>query len=160
MKMKNSTNKFLTIAVIILLLANIALVAFLVMGKNKKSQSGHGKSPIDKMVNELGMDEVQKKQFDSLRSAHFATIRPLFDSIRATRQSLFNLIREENLDDSLVTDYSGKIAERQMMADKLTVNHFRQIRKMFIGENLKKFDEMVQKMLQRGKRDSANKKEK
>lgn len=159
--MKNSTNKFLTIAVVILLIANIALVAFMVMGKNKKPHSGSGgKSPIDKMVNELGMDDTQKKEFESLRKAHFATIRPLFDSIRLTRQSLFNLIKEETINDSLVTVYTNKIAERQIMADKLTVNHFRQIRKMFTGDNLKKFDEMVQKMLQRGKRDSANKKEK
>lgn len=158
--MKNSTNKFLTIAVVFLLLANIALVAFMVMGKNKKPPTGRGKSPIDTMVNELGMDKAQKSEFDSLRKEHFATIRPLFDTIRATRQALFNLIKEETINDSLVTVYTNKIAERQTMADKLTVNHFRQIRKMFTGENLKKFDEMVQKMLQRGKRDSANKKEK
>ena len=159
--MKNSTNKFLTIAVVFLLIANIALVAFMVMGKNKKPMTREGgKAAFEKMVNELGMNEVQKKEFDSLRDAHFATIRPLFDTIRATRQSLFNLIKEENVNDSLVTVYTTKIAERQTLADKLTVNHFRQIRKMFSGDNLKKFDVMVQKMLQRGKRDSANKKEK
>ncbi len=159
--MKNSTNKFLVIAVILLLIVNIALVAFIVMGKNKKpQQSGRegGKAAFEKMVNELGMNETRKKEFDSLREAHFAAIRPLFDSIRTTRQALYNLIKEETLNDSLVAVYSNSITERQSRADRLTINHFRTVRKMFTGDTLKKYDEMVQKMLQRGKKDSSDKK--
>lgn len=158
--MKNSTNKFLVVAVILLLVVNIALVAFMVMGKNKKPQAKDGKSPFDKMVNDLGMNETQKKEFDSLREAHFATIRPLFDSIRTTRQSLYSLIKEETLNDSLVSAYSNNITEKQSRADKLTINHFRTVRKMFTGDALIKYDEMVQKMMQRGKKDSSNRKDK
>jgi len=158
--MKNSTNKFLVIAVILLLIVNIALVAFMVMGKSKKPQAKDGKAAFEKMVNELGMNEAQKKEFDSLREAHFATIRPLFDSIRTTRQSLYGLIKEETLNDSLVSAYSASITEKQSRADKITINHFRNVRKMFTGDALTKYDEMVQKMMQRGKKDSTDKKEK
>ncbi|MBP6477697.1 MAG: periplasmic heavy metal sensor [Chitinophagaceae bacterium] len=160
--MKNSTNKFLVIAVILLLIVNIALVAFMVIGKDKKPQSGRdgSKPAFEKMVNELGMNETQKKEFDSLREAHFATIRPLFDSMRITRQALYNLIKEDTLNDSLVSAYSNNITEKQSRADKLTINHFRTVRKMFSGDMLNKYDEMVQKMLQRGKKDSSDKKDK
>lgn len=160
--MKNSSNKFLVIAVILLLIVNIALVAFMVMGKNKKPQSSRdgGKAAFEKMVNELGMNETQKKEFDSLREAHFTAIRPLFDSIRTTRQALYSLIKEETLNDSLVSVYSNSITERQSRADRLTINHFRTVRNMFTGDALKKYDEMVQKMLQRGKKDSSDKKDK
>ncbi len=158
--MNNSTNKFLLIAVILLLVVNVALVAFMLMGKDKKpaSRGEGGKAAFEKMVNELGMNETQKKEFDSLREAHFSKIRPLFDSIRTIRQTLFNLIKEENLNDSLVSVYSNNIAERQTRADKLTIAHFRQVRKMFSGDMLTKYDELVQKMLQRGRRDSSAKK--
>ncbi|HQX97763.1 MAG: hypothetical protein IPH34_07035 [Chitinophagaceae bacterium] len=160
--MKNSSNKFLVIAVTLLLIVNIALVAFMVMGKNKKPQqsSRDGKAAFEKMVNELGMNETQKKEFDSLREAHFATIRPLFDSMRTTRQALYSLIKEDILNDSLVSVYSNSITEKQSRADKLTINHFRTVRKMFSGDMLNKYDEMVQKMLQRGKKDSSDKKDK
>lgn len=160
--MKNSTNKFLVIAVILLLIVNIALVAFMVMGKDKKPQQSNrdGKAAFEKMVNELGMNETQKKEFDSLREAHFAAIRPLFDSIRTTRQALYSLIKEDTLNDSLVSVYSSNITEKQSRADKLTINHFRKVRKMFSGDMLNKYDEMVQKMLQRGKKDSSDKKDK
>jgi hypothetical protein len=133
----------------------------MLMGRNKKAEPRDGgKVAIEKMVKELGMNETQKKEFDSLREAHFSRIRPLFDSIRQTRQSLYNLIKEEKLNDSLATVYSNIISEKQTRADKLTINHFRTVRKMFTGDTLKKYDEMVQKMLQRGKRDSSSKKEK
>ena len=47
--MKNSSNKFLVIAVTLLLIVNIALVAFMVMGKNKKPQqsSRDGKAAFE-----------------------------------------------------------------------------------------------------------------
>lgn len=159
--MKDPTNKFLLIAVILLLVVNITLVVFMVMGKNKKSPPRDGgKVAFAKMVKELGMNETQKKEFDSVREAHFANVRPIFDSIRTTRQALFSLIKEENLNDSLVTAYTNSITEKQIRADKLTINHFRNVRKMFTGEAQEKYDDMVQRMLQRGKRDSSNKKEK
>ena len=41
--MKNSNNRILTIAVVLLLIANIALVAFLVMGKKKNGDGPRGK---------------------------------------------------------------------------------------------------------------------
>ena len=62
--MKSSSNKILTIAVVLLLIANIALVAFLVMGKNKKNSwhGGGGKGdPSEMMAKELNMTEQQKK---------------------------------------------------------------------------------------------------
>lgn len=160
--MKNPTNKFLLIAVILLLIVNIALIAFMVLGKGKNgpSKTEGGKAAFEKMKKELGMNETQKKEYDSLRDAHFARIRPLFDSIRQTRQALYSLIKEEYLNDSLVTAYSNIIFEKQSQADRLTINHFRNVRKMFTGDTQVKYDEMVQKMFQRGKKDSTDKKDK
>ena len=157
--MKNSNNRVLTIAVVLLLIANIALVAFMVMGKGRGQKKEMGKGgPFDKMVKVVGMNEVQKQIYDSLREAHFSRIRPIFDSIRTTRQSLFNLIKEEAINDSLVQVYTSGIAEKEARANKLTLYHFREVRVMFDGEQQKKFDEFVQKMMQRSRKDSSGKK--
>ena len=50
--MKSSNNKILTIAVLLLLLVNIALVAFILMGKNRndKWHSGGKGDPFETMV--------------------------------------------------------------------------------------------------------------
>ena len=158
--MKNSTNKFLTIAVILLLLANIALVAFMVTGKGKKNPASErgGKAVFERLVKELGMTDAQQKQYDSLREVHFTGIRPLFDSMRVKRQALFNLSKENTLNDSLINVYTSYIAGKQILADKLTLVHFHQVRKILNADQQPKFDVFIKKMMQRSKRDSSAKK--
>ena len=158
--MKNPVNRFLSVAVILLLLANIALVAFMVFrkGESKPPPRESGRVAFGKMMNDIGMSDAQKKQYDSLREIHFNNIRPLFDTIRIARQALFNLMKDDTVNDSLVKLYTGRISEKQTLADKQTLNHFRQVRSLFNAEQQKKFDDYIQKIMQRPRRDSSTKK--
>ncbi|HMU44784.1 MAG TPA: Spy/CpxP family protein refolding chaperone [Chitinophagaceae bacterium] len=156
--MKNSTNRFLAIAVILLLVANIALVAFMFFGKSNKPSEKGGKAVFDKIVKELGMTEAQKAKYNSLREAHFSRIRPLFDTMRSMRQALFGLMKEPVVNDSLVKLYTTKISSKQTEADTLTLNHFREVRTLFTAEQKTKYDAFIQKMMQRPKKDSSGKK--
>lgn len=156
--MKNTTNRFLAIAVILLLVANIALVAFMFFGKSNKPPEKGGKAVFDKIVKELGMTEEQKTKYSSLREAHFSRIRPLFDTIRSMRQALFGLMKEPVVNDSLVKLYTTKISAKQTEADTLTLNHFRTVRTLFTAEQKVKYDAFIQKMMQRPKKDSSGKK--
>ncbi|MCB0741673.1 MAG: hypothetical protein KDB92_11645 [Chitinophagaceae bacterium] len=140
--MKNNTNKFLLIAVILLLLVNIALVLYMVLDKSKGNDHGRmgGKAAFEKFEKEMGMSATQKAEYDSLRTMHFDAIRPVFDSIRANRRALYKMIWDKELNDSLITVYSAKIAEGQTQADKMTINHFRRTRNLFEGDMLKEYD--------------------
>ncbi len=156
--MKNTPNRFLSVAVILLLLANIALVAVMVLRKDKKqSASGResGKAAYEKLVKDMGLTDTQKKQYDSLREAHFANVRPLFDSARQAKSALFNLRKEESLNDSIITVYTQRIASFQTQADRMALIHFYNVRKLFNAEQQKMYDEFVQKMMQRPKKDST-----
>jgi Spy/CpxP family protein refolding chaperone len=148
--MRNSTNKILAIAVVLLLLVNIAMVIFIVRGK-KQGDSKHGKggNPIELMNKELGMTEQQKNEAKKLRDAHFAKIKPLFDSVRAAKSAFFSLIKDSNVNDSLLNVYDNRITETQATVDKLTFAHFRSIRALLNPEQQVKYDEFVQKMMQR-----------
>ena len=161
--MKISANKILTIAVILLLLVNVAMLVFMLRGRrphSDKRQGGRG-GPIEMMVKELDMTEQQKTEFGKLKGEHFAAIRPVFDSVRALKKSLFNLVKEESVNDSSVSRYSHLISEQQAIADRLTINHFRKVRSLFKRDQQKKFDEFVEKMMQRQpggwRRDSTGK---
>ncbi|HYC40586.1 MAG TPA: periplasmic heavy metal sensor [Chitinophagaceae bacterium] len=144
--MKNSTNKILIAALVLLLIVNLAMVFFMVKGKPSR---GKHRSPSERLVKEIGMTEEQRRQYDSLREMHFSKVRPLLDSMRRTRQALFNLMKEEQLNDSVIGDYSTSICEKQTRADRMTLEHFRRVRAMFSGEQQKKFDAFVEKMMQR-----------
>ena len=156
--MKNSNNRILTIAVVLLLIANIALVAFLVMGKKKNGDGPRGKGdPSEMLAKELNMTEEQKKEHKLLKGEHLKNIKPLFDSVRAAKTGFYALLKDSTVSDSVLDIYSRKITEQQSTIDKLTFAHFKRIRNLFTAEQQTKFDTFVQKMMQRGRKDSADK---
>lgn len=156
--MKNPTNKILTIAVVFLLLTNIALVIFMLNKKQPGDKKRNRIDPSEMMVKELNMTEQQQKEYKSLKEEHFKNIKPFFDSVRAAKTAFFALTKEQNVSDSLVNIFSLRIGEKQSAIDKLTFAHFKKVRGLFTAEQQPKFDEFVQKMMQRGRKDSADKK--
>lgn len=157
--MNKSTNRILSIAVVLLLITNIVLVTMMMMGKNKGGKRGPGNrnEPSQMMVKELSMTEQQQKDFKQLKEEHFKNTKPLFDSLRAAKTAFFDFVKEENVSDSVLNSYSLQIAERQTALDKITFAHFKKVRGLFTPEQQPKFDAFIQKMMQRGRRDSATK---
>ena len=159
--MKGS-NKILTIAIILLLLVNIAMIVFMIKGRGHhdiKHEGGKG-GPFEMMVKELNMTEQQQQESKQLRDEHFKTIRPLFDSLRAAKTAYFGLVKETSVNDSLMNLYGKRITDIQSTVDSLTFAHFRRVRALFSADQQKKFDEFIQKMMQRqggpgGRRDSS-----
>ena len=143
------TNRILTIAVVLLLVVNVAMLIFMLKGRSHHDMKYRGGGPFDMMVKELNMTEQQQTEFKKLKDEHFAVIKPVFDSVRTLKKSLFGLVKEENVNDSLVNNYSGLISQQQAIIDRLTINHFRKVRTLFSGDQQKKFDDFVQKMMQR-----------
>jgi Spy/CpxP family protein refolding chaperone len=154
------TNKLLTIAVILLLLVNVGMLIFMFKGRDHRDMKNRNGGPFDMMVKELNMTKQQQIDFKKLKDEHFAAISPVFDSVKTLKKSLFDLVKAESINDSLINKYSSLISEQRAIADKLTINHFRKVRAMFSGDAQKKFDDFVQKMTQRGRRDSTRGKNK
>ena len=152
------TNKILTIAVVLLLIVNVVMLVCMMKGRGHhgmKKQGGKG-GPFDMMVKEMNMNEQQQTEFKKLKDEHFTAIKPVFDSVRTLKKSLFGLVKEENINDSLVNNYSALIAQQQAIIDKLTINHFRKVRALFSADQQKKFDSITQKMIQMKMNRSGN----
>jgi Spy/CpxP family protein refolding chaperone len=143
------TNRVLTIAVVLLLLVNVAMLIFMLRSHGRHDMRGRDGGPFDMMVKELNMTEQQQTDFKKLKAEHFKNIGPVFDSIKTLKKSLFDLVKAETANDSLISKYSGLIAEQQAIVDKATINHFRKVRALFSGDQQKKFEDFVQKMMQR-----------
>jgi periplasmic protein CpxP/Spy len=159
--MKSSTNKILTVAVVLLLLTNIALVAFIMLGKNKCSEKRSSRiGTSDMMAKELNMTEEQKKSHKLLKDEHMKNVKVLFDSLKLSKVALYSLLKDSVVNDSLINYYSQQVGNRQAQIEKMTFAHFKRKRSMFTAEQRPKFDTFIIKMMQGGKRDSAAKKEK
>jgi hypothetical protein len=155
-----SSNKILTIAVVLLLITNIGLVAMMVFGKEKKDKKGGREEAFEMMVKELDMTDAQQKEYKLLKEEHMKNSKPLFDSLRSARTAFFALVKDTAATDSVLAMYSQRISERQAAIDKNIFAHFRKVRGLFTQEQQPKFDTFVQKMMQRRRegRDSAREK--
>lgn len=158
--MKNT--KILSIAVILLLITNLVLVAFMVMDKKKqtgKKPGGPQTEASEVMVKTLNMTDAQQQQYKELKETHFKNIKPYIDSLKSAKAAFFELARRADFNDSLVAVLGDKVCERQADLDRLTLHHFRDVRKIFTAEQLPKFDSLVRRrMAGRGKMDSSGKK--
>lgn len=161
------TNKLLAFAAVALLIINAVLVYFL-WNEKKKPHGNSGKQGGprgDWFAEQLKLDSTQKKEHKRLRDAHFQSLRPLFDSTNSYKTTLYNLIKEGSVDDSLANSYSDKIAILNKEIRTKTMNHLKEVRSMLSGEQKTKFDEMVIKMMSRkegppGKQGEKRKEEK
>jgi len=157
--MKNSNNKILTVAVVLLLVTNIALVFFLMnnKGKGNEKRTGAKGDPSEVMAKELNMTEQQKNEHKQLKDDHFKAMKPFYDSLRTAKAAFYALTKEADVNDSTLAVYSQRIYDRQAEIDKYTFAHFKRVRNLLTAEQQPKFDEFLQKMMQRGRKDSASK---
>ena len=156
--MKRSNSKILIAAVVLLLIANIALVAMMLNRKGKSPGKRTKMDTSEMMAKELGMTDEQKKQHKAFKEEHFKNMRPYFDSLKAAKAAFFALAKDSAVSDSTITAYSNRITEQQATIDRRTLAHFKRLRSIFTAEQQPKFDAFLQKMMNRGKKDSADKK--
>jgi septal ring factor EnvC (AmiA/AmiB activator) len=156
--MQNS-NKFLKIAVALLLIANIGLVAMMIWGKNGKGRGHYTRSsdPIEMMAKELGLTEQQKTEQRQMKGEHMKAVKPLMDSLRDAKVNFYMLNKEAQLSDSLLNSYGEMVSAMQVKIDKAMLAHFKKVRASLKSEQQPKFDTLVKKMMQRGRKDTAQK---
>jgi len=156
------TTRILTIAVVLLLITNLVLVAFMVTGKKKsgdKRNQGFRTEAPEVMVKTLKMSDQQQADFKRLKEEHFKIVRPYFDSVRVAKRAFFDLVKNPALNDSLIQVYSLRVFEKQAILDKITLNHFRSVRNIFTAEQQPGYDSLLRKMWSnRNRKDSSSKK--
>lgn len=152
--MKTPVNKVLAFFTAVLLITNVVLVYFL--WKDKRSNLHGDKEKGDKgdwMVDELKLDDKQKAQHKEIKDAHFARLKPVFDSITSGRSNLYKLLKEPTVNDSLINVYTKAVGEQQSLISLYTFEHFQKMRAICTPEQQLKLDELIQKLVQNmGKR--------
>jgi Spy/CpxP family protein refolding chaperone len=142
------TNKLLVFAAIALLIINAVLVYLLWTEKNKH-KGGDRPKREDWFAEQLKLNDTQKEEHKKLRDAHFASMRPLFDSVSSYRTSLFKLSKDSTANDSLVNYYTNKLSETHSLIAKKTYEHFKKVRTLLTPEQQVKYDEVIEKMMNR-----------
>lgn len=151
--MNSSRNKVLLALVAILLLTNLALVAFFVFKNDPpKKESGSRQSRAAVMrgllKDSVGFNEQQLKQFDTIRQQHEQELKPLFENMREAKLSFYRQLNA-GPDSVKLMDASNAIGETQKALDFAFLKYFQNVRSVCKPDQLTSYDTIVQRVVRR-----------
>ena len=145
-----SRNKIYLLLIGILLLSNLALVAFFVFnrpGKKEVKRERPGGYMKEALKNEVGFNDQQLARFEDMAAKHKEQMRPLFEDISKTKESFYKLLTQPGTPDSTLNISAREIGERQRLLDLKIFTHFQNIRELCTPEQQTKFDTLVQRVV-------------
>lgn len=155
--MSNFTNnRWFTAVILLLLTANIVTLAFLWTSRNKEQHSGQflppqgrGNEVFEFLTHELQLDPAQQETYRKMRDEHRAGAKALQDSIRQAKDALFELLKQQDVPDSVIAAYSKKASGAEQKLDEFTFRHFQKLRSICNKVQQEKFDKIIQDALKR-----------
>jgi hypothetical protein len=161
-------NRVLLLITSVLLIANIGLLYYFVFNKPahppRPSEDEMHKMAIQKVKDEVGLNDEQAVAYDSLRSQQFRTMRPLFKQVTRSKEDFFTLIYQPNVSDSVLSSYASRIGKNQMELDLSTFHYFQSIKALCNEEQKPKMDSFIKQIVKKiisnnGPRRPSDKKE-
>jgi Spy/CpxP family protein refolding chaperone len=148
-----SQSKYKTLVAIIalLLITNIAVLAYFIFSHKKKmndrDRSRFGFEAL--LKREVGFSDEQTAQFKELREAYWATAQQKMNELKQVKQNLLNLTKEENVPDSVMNTLADSIALLQKQIELNSFQHFKSVRKICTPEQQPAYDSFMKKIILR-----------
>lgn len=111
-----------------------------------KMAGGHG--PAEMIINELKLSKEQIVQFDKLKEAHHSSMLELQAKGNELRNNYFNNLKQDNPDQKVIDELANAIGDNQKQIETITFNHFMDVRKLCNEEQKKRFDLIINDVLQ------------
>jgi periplasmic protein CpxP/Spy len=144
--MTSSKNRILIWSVILLVIVNVAvLVTIWLTHHRPKPDRG---TPADFLIKELGLNNEQQGKLRSLAKEHHEQSMQIRGQIKEARHDLFKLLRQTDVSDSSKKAAADNVAKSLEQLDLLTFDHFRQVRAICTPEQQKKFDQIIEEVLE------------
>lgn len=141
-------SKLLTIAVIGLLLINLGTLSFILLSSRSSAPERgetppRGEGPKRIISERLGFTEEQQKEYDVIIKEHRSHTNELTGRSRELHNALFALLKNDSTDRPTADALIEKIALNQKEIDNLNLEHFRKIKAICKGEQVQKYNELV-----------------
>ena len=142
--------RLLTIVIVLLLIANIATLAFFWWQKDKDKlppNPNKNGGPFAFLVKELALDSNQQAAYKELRNQHQQTMQSFKKETRDAKDSLFGLLQIALPSDALVQQALQKVGEKEIAIQQHVFEHFKKVRALCNEEQKKKFDLVIQEAM-------------
>lgn len=138
--------------IIFLILSNIAILLFFIFLSNDKrgNHSRDNKNGIALFLQkQIGFNKQQIDEYQKLKEGNMQKVKPLFEQIKAAKDTFYNFLYSNNVSDSLLNKSAAVIGERQQALDLQMFQHFKSVRSLCTAEQLPKFDSLFKKVVDR-----------
>jgi len=134
---------FVSIAVVVLLILNGGLIAFIFFQERHKPPRNRADEVI---VDRLQLNEEQIGRFEELKRIHRREVMQCHDSIGVLKRTLMNGLRTSSPDHNAAAEVSTAIARKQKEIELATFRHFAALRELCDDRQKKLFDEFIQEI--------------
>ena len=152
-------SKILLIAIGILLVANLVLLCFFIANKPAEKRGIHGdrKAMMTAFLkNDIGFNQQQLQQYDTLSQVHHTKIKALFDEARNDKEKQFKQMTSDDFSDSAISNTATLFADKQKQIQTVMFKHFKDVRNLCTPQQQPKFDLLFYTMM--NKRNDERKK--
>lgn len=148
--MMDSTKKYKALVgfIVLLVLTDIVLLIFFISHQSsgyKWTNSHDQNSLATVLTKEVNFDKSQIDQYLQLRGQQLAQGKPVFDSLRKSKENFYALLEQSSVSDSIKNEYADKIAMTQKRLDLQMLNYFQEVRKLCTPQQLPQFDSAIKK---------------
>jgi len=138
-----TSNKWVLLLVVFLVLTNLALV-FFAFSNSRPVEKNEQKNYLK---TKLHLTEEQDKLFKQKKDDFFALMKPRWEETNKLKDSLYMHIGDENVSDSLINYYVDKWTDDSRESDKILFRHFRDLRTHCTKDQQAVFDTLVPKIV-------------
>jgi Spy/CpxP family protein refolding chaperone len=139
----------LVLLCLLLLVSNIALVAYIMAGKRSGRGLRGGNSIEERVRKEVGFTEGQSKLFHQLMEENRGLIQAMGDSARTEKRRFYGLLFRDSIDDAEVSQAATVLSERQRTIDLQLFRHFQKVRALCDARQRIKYDSIILRVTSR-----------
>lgn len=142
--------RFLSVSVVLLLLLNIATLAYLFYTRKDTERPGPpGRVVADFIIQQLQLDATQQEKFAELSDRHQGILREVHKADRDLHDIYFNLLKTDHPDTKRADSVSMLIADQRSLMEMATFVHFQELRKLCRDDQKKRFDATIDEIARR-----------
>lgn len=137
--------KFLSVAVISLLLINFGILAIMFFQHSPPppDNMGRGEGPKKIIINRLKFDTDQQKKYEEIITDHRTKTKELNKKSRELHDELYSLLINNKIEKTIADSLIQTIAENQKAIDNLNFDHFQKIKAICKNEQIENFNNFV-----------------
>lgn len=148
--------KLLSIAVIGLLVINLCMVSFLLMKRppfhpeRKPPMGQHGRPPMKEdgpkkiIAEHLHFDKQQVVDYDKLIASHLSSVKALDDSIRITKNNLYQTLISTNFEDKDLLIV--RLGTFQKQIEEIHYNHFADLKELCKPNQIEDYNKLTKEL--------------